>query len=422
MKQTLPYKVLFENDPKLATAPAQNVTVYVPIHPKLNPSSLRLSDFGFGSFNFTVPPNTSIYSKRLDVRDSLGVFVDVTAGLDVANRRAFWIFQSIDPKTGLSSTLPANGGFLPVNDTTRHNGEGYVNFTIIPSSTAQTRDTISATASIIFDTEDVIVTNKWVNTIDAIAPTSKIGTLSAVVDSVFNVSWSGQDDPRGSGLKDYILYVSKNNGPFTIYKDKLIITTEKLNGTPGISYAFYTRASDNAGNIEAEKNKGDQVTTVSLPGASGIVCVGANASFSTTATAGASYQWQVNTGAGFTNIADNEIYTGTTSTQLIIKQAPETYYGYSYRCAVKVGTATNYSAERTITFASKWLGIAGESWHNPANWSCGAVPSVNTDVLIPANVPASPVLNTNGICRTLTLDKQSAITLKKDVELVLTGK
>ena len=422
VKQSLLYKVLFENDPDFATAPAQNVTVYVPIHPKLNPSSLRLSDFGFGSFNFKVPPNTSIYSKRLDVRDSLGVFVDVTAGLDVTNQRAFWIFQSIDPNTGLAATLPANKGFLPVNDTIRHNGEGYVNFTIIPSALAQTRDTISATASIVFDTEETLNTNKWVNTIDAVAPTSKIGTLSAVVDSVFNVSWAGQDDLTGSGVKDYVLYVSKNNGPFTLYKDKLTITSEKLTGDPGTTFSFYTRAADNAGNVEADKTLGDRVVTVKVPGTSGIVCIGTSVVFSTTATTGVTYQWQVNTGAGFVNITDNDIYAGTTGTQLTIKQVLEAYYGYTYRCQIKAATATTYSPVQTLTFTSRWLGVAGESWHNPANWSCGIVPGTNTDVLIPANVPANPVLNTNAICRTLTMDKQSAITLKKDVELVLTGK
>ena len=50
---TLPYKILFENDPDFATAPAQKVKIYLPIPAYLNPNSLRIGDFGFGNFVFT---------------------------------------------------------------------------------------------------------------------------------------------------------------------------------------------------------------------------------------------------------------------------------------------------------------------------------------------------------------------------------
>lgn len=422
-RQNLPYKVLFENDPDFATAPAQNVTIYVPIHPKLNPASLRISDFGFGSFNFTVPANSSVYTNRLDVRDSLGVFVDVTAGLDIANRRAFWVFQSIDPNTGLAATLPVNSGFLPVNDTTKHNGEGYVTYTIQPSSLAQTRDTISAKASIIFDTEETISTNSWVNTIDAVAPTSNINALTSVVDSVFTVSWIGQDDANGSGLKDYVLYVSKNNGPFVLYKDKLTTITEQFTGEPGSTLSFYTRATDKAGNFESAKNIGDRVVTVKMPGTSNAVCPGSSVSFNVPDEgSGATYQWQVNTGSGFTSIQDNTIYSGTTGPQLIIQTAGNSYSGHQYRCQITQSGNVTYSAARKLRFSSNWLGIAGESWHNPANWSCGIVPDEFTNVIISGNTPSKPVLNSNGTCSSLTMTSQGSIMFKDTAKLNLTGK
>lgn len=261
-KATLPYKILFENDPDFATAPAQKVIIYMPIHPNLNPNAVRISDFGFGSFVFTVPPNTASYTKRLDVRDSLGVFVDITAGLDATNRRAFWIFESIDPATGLAGTLPAGKGFLPINDSIKHNGEGFVTLTIQPASTVHTRDSASAKASIIFDLNEAIATNVWTNTIDAVAPTSKVANLPPMIDSSFIITWSGRDDTLGAGVQYYDLYVSQNGGPFSLHRNKIDSTFISFTGTPGATYSFYTLGTDNTGNREAAKTTGEQTVTV----------------------------------------------------------------------------------------------------------------------------------------------------------------
>lgn len=261
VKTSLPYKVLFENDSAIATAPAQKVIIYLPIHPNLNPNTLRIGDFGIGSFIFTVPPNTTFYTKRLDSRIN-GVMVDVTAGLDLANRRAFWIFQSIDTATGLAATLPANAGFLPVNDSAKHNGEGFVSFNITPAATLHTGDTVSAQASIIFDNNEIVPTNVWANVVDAVAPTSKLANLPPVTDYAFVLNWTGHDDNPGSGVKHYDVYVSKNNGPFAPYQEKLDTTAISFTGDAGATYSFYTIATDNAGNREAAKTTGDQTVTV----------------------------------------------------------------------------------------------------------------------------------------------------------------
>ena len=254
----LSYKILFENSPDFATAPAQNVTIYMPIQAKLNPNSIRLGDFGFGSFVFNMPPNTTSFTTRLDLVDSLGVLVDVTAGLDITNNRAFWVFQSIDPVTGLSSTLSPNTGFLPINDTAKGNGEGFVSLTLQPVSTAKTQDTTSGKASIIFDQENPIPTNSWRNTVDAVAPTSKVNPVSSKSNTTALVTWSGKDDTLGVGLKSYSLYVSENNGPFAPYITNTDSTQIIFNGIKGNKYGFYTRATDFTGNTEAQKTVADQ--------------------------------------------------------------------------------------------------------------------------------------------------------------------
>lgn len=253
-KQTLQYKILFENDPDFATAPAQNIRIELPIHAKLNPASFRVGDFGFRNLDFSVPPNTTVYTNRLDVRDSLGVYVDVTAGLDIANRKAFWIFQAIDPVTGLATTVDPLKGVLPVNDSLSHNGEGYVTFTIIPVSSAQTKDSITATARIIFDTEETIETNTWLNIIDAGIPNSIVNTVSAIDGNTAHIVWSGQDDINGVGIEYFDLYVSQDSGPFRLCQSRINANSYDFQGPSNSSYKFFTIATDLVGNKEPSKS------------------------------------------------------------------------------------------------------------------------------------------------------------------------
>lgn len=265
----LGYTIRFENDPRMATAPAQNVFVRMPVDPKININSLQLGEIGFGSFRFTIPPGNSYYATRLDVRDSLGLYVDLTAGIDVVHNELFWRFRSIDPVTSLTPTN-ANSGFLPVNDTTGNShdtipgkGEGYVSFTIKPLSTDQTGDTAYGKASIVFDTENPIETNSWTNTIDAVAPVSRINSALVFKDTV-TLHWSGTDDVNGSGIKEYALYYAENNSVFTLYQQHITNTNTKFVGTLGKTYCFFILASDNAGNKEPLKTACEASAVLSL--------------------------------------------------------------------------------------------------------------------------------------------------------------
>ena len=134
--QSLAYTVYFENDADLAMAAARKVSVTVPLHEKLNFATFGVGNFGFGSYIFEVEGSPSSYQTRIDLRDSMGIYLDVVAGLDIVHNEAFWIFQSIDPATGLPPTA-INMGFLPINDSL-HSGEGLVSFTIKPK-----RDSVS---------------------------------------------------------------------------------------------------------------------------------------------------------------------------------------------------------------------------------------------------------------------------------------
>ena len=262
VNDNLPYMIRFENDPDFATAPAQRVVVEHYPDEDLNLFSARLGDFGFANQLISVPSNTTFYSQQLDMVDSLGVRVDVTAGIDVTNNKLFWIFESIDPATGLPPTDPLLG-LLPVNDSLLHNGEGFVNFTIRPKSTSVTGDSILAIASIVFDDNDTIVTPEISNIIDAFPPISDLHNLPATADSTsFAVSWTAQDDAGGCGVRDYALHVSTNGGTFSLYQSGILDTSTVFIGQSGNTYSFFTLATDNVGNTEAMKTVGEDTITI----------------------------------------------------------------------------------------------------------------------------------------------------------------
>jgi hypothetical protein len=250
-KDKMNYTVFYENDPELATAPAQRVVITYQADSKQNMNSFRLGDFGFGDFVFTVPPNLTYYYTRLNVQDSLQVWVDVTAGIDVVKQEMFWIFQSIDPATGLA---PINDqmGYLPVNNRDIRNGEGFVNFNILPTSGTITGDTILAKATIIFDANAPMETNIWSNVIDAEAPVSDL-TATVIDEETILITFSGEDDYRGSGIKHFKLYVSINEDEYLFYDDYTSETACYFQVNTNTKYKFFALAEDNVGNIEPMK-------------------------------------------------------------------------------------------------------------------------------------------------------------------------
>ncbi|MFZ4400901.1 MAG: DUF7619 domain-containing protein [Bacteroidales bacterium] len=263
--EKLPYTIRYENDPEFATVPAQKVKVEMPFDSSANMLSLRLGDFGFGNFIFSIPQNTTSYSKRLDVSDSLGVMVDVTAGIDVQNKKAFWILESIDPLTGLVPNN-ANKGFLLVNDSITHKGEGFVSFTMLPKNTVHTGDTLAAEASIVFDINEAIKTNKWKNVLDAHYPTSHVNSLNAHTDTNFiQISFTASDDIGGSGVKQVKLFVARNIENYELYgtynKDSIV----NIVGVEDDLYKFISIAEDYVGNVEPMKETPDTYTLLGFP-------------------------------------------------------------------------------------------------------------------------------------------------------------
>jgi hypothetical protein len=121
-------------------------------------------------------------------------------------------------------------------------------------------------ANVVFDTNEAISTNIWLNTLDVTPPTSTITALPATEIAAsgqttnFNVTWSGSD--AGSGIATYNIYSSDTGAPYTLWQNAVTTTSASFTGTVGHTYSFYSISTDNAGNVQASKTTPDTTTSV----------------------------------------------------------------------------------------------------------------------------------------------------------------
>jgi RHS repeat-associated protein len=255
--QILPYTIRFENQ-ATATAAAVFVTITHTLDADLDLTTFELGDFGFGDLYIDIPQGFQSYTTRLDLRDTIGDYVDFAATLNPTTRTVTWTLTTIDPATG---QIPddVDAGFLPPNNA-NHDGEGFVNYQIKAKSNLTTGAVINAEASIVFDTNEPINTPPIFNTIDIGQPDSAVINLPGTDGETFTVTWGGSDD--GSGIASYDIFVAVNGGAFTLWQDDITATSAIYNGEVGKNYAFYSVAKDNVGYTEDFPLIADTTVTV----------------------------------------------------------------------------------------------------------------------------------------------------------------
>lgn len=258
INDVLNYTILFENDPEFATAAAQKVDVRFTFKDKAWMKNFGIGGYSFSNMSFPVDKPSNAYQQRIDLKDTLNYYVDLIAGLDVVKQQGFWTFTTIDPETGYAP-IQAERGLLPVNDDT-HVGEGAVTFQLKPYEGLKTGDSISIQASIVFDTNDTIPTNRWCNWIDAGNPESKVtAALHPTLPNTYNLTFTGKDDEKGSGVRHLLLYLANHNG---IYEEIDTVSVDTVLAFPvetGKQYKLYSIAVDNTGNREPAKMEPDVI-------------------------------------------------------------------------------------------------------------------------------------------------------------------
>ena len=118
-------------------------------------------------------------------------------------------------------------------------------------------------------------------------------------------------------------------------------------------------------------------TFTTHPTPSSTLCPSANLTLTAAATgSGIAYQWQVNTGTGFTNVVNGGVYSGATTGSLLLTSAPSTFNGYQYRCVASTScnTATAISNTSTLSVGS----ATGVTTMTPNTVVCNGAPAVFT--------------------------------------------
>jgi hypothetical protein len=294
------YGIEFQNKPT-ATAPAQVVVVTQQISSNLDWSTFQLGNIAFGNTVIDVPAGQTSYSTQVDLTASLGIYVDVTAMFNTVTGLATWTFTSIDPTT-LDVPSDPLVGFLPP-DKVAGQGEGFVNYSILPKALTRTGTQINAQATVVFDANAPLSTADFLNTLDVGPPTSSVAALPAHSPPTFTVRWSGTDDPGGSGVAFYDVYVSDDGGAFTAFMTNTTATSASFTGQFGHTYAFYSVATDNVGNVQPTPTVAQAATQVVAAPTSSVSPLPA-----VTKTGSFTVSWSGTPGPGATTIASYEIF------------------------------------------------------------------------------------------------------------------
>jgi uncharacterized repeat protein (TIGR01451 family) len=257
------YEVRFENKAD-ATAPAREIVVTDILDATLDLSTFELFEIGFGAHLQNPQPHTAQYQSRVPMKSgNTDLVADVKTSLDYETRQLKVTLTALDAQTGWYPEDPLVGLLPPEDGTGR--GQGHITYFVKSRPELATGTLITNKARIVFDYNDPIDTPLVSNTIDAGSPSSSVRPLPATSDRSFLVQWSGQDDPGGSGIADYDVFVSSDGANYARWLQRAPQTSAMFTGVPGTTYSFYTVARDNVGHEEPAIAIADASTTVNTP-------------------------------------------------------------------------------------------------------------------------------------------------------------
>ncbi|MBK9417978.1 MAG: T9SS type A sorting domain-containing protein [Flavobacteriales bacterium] len=259
--QPFNYQIAFEN---MATASAAAQTVIIIDTLDLNVfdmSTVEFGAYGFGDRSVVASSPLAAAESFVDLRPGQDLIVRVLMRRDNASGVLRWDFTSLDPAT-MEPTTDVFAGFLPPNLTSPE-GQGWVNFRVRTLPGLSDTVVISNDALIYFDGNEPIQTPPWTNTIDNTPPQSAVNPLpSTTSDTLLTVSWGGIDNDGGSGLADYTVYYTVNQGAPRLWLTNVSYTQAVFDAQVDSIYGFFTVARDSAMNMEGLPDGVDAQTVV----------------------------------------------------------------------------------------------------------------------------------------------------------------
>ena len=209
------------------------------------------------------------------------------------------------------------------------------------------------------------------STQDATAPSTGVASMLATrTTQQFDIAWSGSD--ATSGIAAVQLYVSRNGAAYAAYTGGPFTTSPIAFDAAALggdgTYAFYTRATDNAGNLEAAPAVADASTVLdsAAPNAPAMAAEPATTQGSTNTVAwnavadATQYFAQCGTDQFFLNVVGTTGWMATTSHTFSGLTPGETYW-YRVRARDAAGNTSGYSAAVAST--------QSEGYVLPAGWN-----------------------------------------------------
>jgi parallel beta-helix repeat protein len=269
--QALDYRIEFWNKED-AVVPTQDAVIKDMLDPGIyDLSTFKFTRFGFLKWDRPLSGDIQAIDTRVDLRPEMNIAVDVKAGIDPQSGQIEWTFHCIDPLTGDYPADPM-AGFLPPYDNQTGYEIGWVEFQVKAKPNLVSGTQIPNQAFVEFDLAGDMANHPapkagpWINTVDASAPESCVLALPEnSTESALTVSWTGSDEASGSGLAGFDIYVSDNEGVYTLWLDQTTQLQADFTGVWGHGYRFYSIAIDNVGHREATPEIADAVTTILKP-------------------------------------------------------------------------------------------------------------------------------------------------------------
>jgi large repetitive protein len=96
-------------------------------------------------------------------------------------------------------------------------------------------------------------------------------------------------------------------------------------------------------------------------------------------------------------------------------------YGANHIAQIATNDLRSFYLESKCNTVIMWTGAVNTDWHNPANWDCGGVPWLFTQVIIPGGRVNYPIVSQNTEIKRLQLQTGATVTVNTGIELKING-